>query len=439
MNEQKNPLHEPFIGHETMNDFFRRFAGVMVSQIPVAGTVASFVLNTFWPTSPQGDLWEQVRAKTEALVDSKILKLQMEERTNEINSLKDHLASYDQSDEDRKIQILTIMISKSNQIFHKLTESANSIHFIPISLPFSLLHLYLHREQVICCKKLSSEKDISQATMELSEQITAYKAFFNRIYPQWKGWRFGQITTEITGEAAGFFWLGRKNTGKVQDNVTGQEIILKQHDATGSGEDYSEQVNFTKQRMENDVNAGMIDMLAITDSLHCFLPGDENKPPVVDENLRTLELGIYSNTTFGQSTERLRQLATDTPGKLKEMIVHHGSVLNALQCRYNDHDGNVFGSAEGEKTTTVTVKKDNPVIGVQVGRGGFGVLVGIRFQFKDKTWSEPFGSIRDNDPELLLAIPSSCYEVTGMACNHGSFTTGGSNGIKLHFSHSAVM
>ncbi|MFP3380803.1 hypothetical protein SB767_31245, partial [Bacillus sp. SIMBA_069] len=87
------------------------------------------------------DIFSLIKDQVKGLVDQAILDKEMEERKHEIEGLEDTMKQYVDAGNHEKGGFMTSMLTQLNIMHHKLTESTNSIHLIPLTITIANIHL----------------------------------------------------------------------------------------------------------------------------------------------------------------------------------------------------------------------------------------------------------------------------------------------------------
>ncbi|XP_056425027.1 uncharacterized protein LOC130366730 [Hyla sarda] len=325
-----------------------------VGGVPIGKTL-SFILNTFWPDS-EPDIWSLIKDQVEGLIDEKILDYELQERNNEIGAIKRTMEMYVDAQIKEKGSLMSTMIHACNELCIKLTQSKNSVQFIPLVVTHSTLHLLILKERLLHGKEMYDEDNTPVWRKELVNQISKYKDYIKDIYSKWVEWRNSQIIVElgkslehvIAPLVTVFKYV---SYGKVYDQLGTETIYFNDKNYLGNDKEYFRpSCEVVKKKMFGFRNGEMLQILVPTFYLDNFIPGNEDNPSVIPSSMSIASFGPISPELDGGKRKPIFYSPDDDNtwgGDVTRISVREYNIIEGFQVFYSTGAGLICGSSFG--------------------------------------------------------------------------------------------
>ncbi|GIO10198.1 hypothetical protein J31TS6_62260 [Brevibacillus reuszeri] len=425
---------------DTWNNRIKSISEAAAKKIPYVGAIVSFAIGQLWPTD-KADIFSLIKDQVKGLVDQAILNKEMEERKHEIEGLNDTMNQYVDAGNHEKGGFMTSMLTQLNIMHHKLTESTNSIHLIPLTITIANIHLTLLRERLSHGKEIYTEDNTTVWEKDLTKRYQDYHKFFLEIYPKWKTWRESKIEIKWytdknpTTVPPFFYWAAH---GYAKDTFAEEKPIHYRDDFNSIETTFQGVCQAIKESWMNDAIAKIAASIATTFTLHRYLPEREDEPAIVDPNLETIWMGPYSLSILGNDSKVSYAVnVTDQPGELKQVYIREYNSIDGMQLIYTDHSGNFIGNPKGGESHYLPATQDKYVTGMKM-RFSSGIICRLEVLFSDGSSSGMLGNRKNWSGTDVDAVVESNYKLVCGAYKTGSGPSGttGISVIKLGFKYS---
>lgn len=425
---------------DTWNNRIKSISEAAAKKIPYVGAIVSFAIGQLWPTD-KADIFSLIKDQVQGLVDQAILNKEMEERKHEIEGLNDTMNQYVDAGNHEKGGFMTSMLTQLNIMHHKLTESTNSIHLIPLTITIANIHLTLLRERLSHGKEIYTEDNTTVWQKDLTKRYQDYHKFFLEIYPKWKTWRESKIEIKWytdknpTTVPPFFYWAAH---GYAKDTFAEEQPIHYRDDFNSIETTFQGVCQAIKESWMNDAIAKIAASIATTFTLHRYIPGREDEPAIVDPNLETIWMGPYSLSILGNDSKVSYAVnVEDQPGELKQVYIREYNSIDGMQLIYTDHSGNFIGNPKGGEPHYLPTTQDKYVIGMKM-RFSSGIICRLEVLFSDGSSSGMLGNRKNWSGTDVDAVVESNYKLVCGAYKTGAgpSATTGISVIKLGFKYS---
>eukprot|EP00435_Cladocopium_sp_Y103_P032007 s698_g8.t1 len=361
------------LGKEVLKAGAKTLAKTLCPECGFVASLVSGIIDVFWPSSWKNsgyDIWELIVGQVQKLVDISLLKQELRDRYADLLAVKRDLKRFCKSKTviDRG-NVLSIALAKVEDVMAHLTESANSIQFIPLSVTIATLHCAILRIRIVSGTSLYGSYDPSWEG-ELQGAVAFYQSYFDYMYGEWYSWREGQISTSSDARRRSF----RRRTScdaYVNDELTGDEYHVEVH----NGQDYynhgtkefcgTSVVGWQKSHMIREYARSMVASLQPVMMLQRFIQGMESAPVQVLPAIEYVTLGPYAPYTQFISDVVYRGSFVEDPGRpctskdsfggpgtITEVHFRSGSEVDWLDIHYEEgqecYAGNLNGGDAGE-------------------------------------------------------------------------------------------
>ncbi|XP_056425997.1 uncharacterized protein LOC130367547 isoform X2 [Hyla sarda] len=332
-----------------------------VGGVPI-GKIIGFLLNLFWPES-QPDIWSLIKDQVEGLIDEKILEFELQERRNEIRAIQKTMRSYVDARIREKGSWISTLIHACNELFYKLTQSKNSMQFIPLVVTHSTLHLLILKERLLHGKEMYVEDNTEVWRKELEDQISSYKDFIKDIYAKWVEWRKSKINVKVGASFNTFMRFRWVQYVEIYDEM-GKDSV-KYYDPFSSGpyvpDHFRPICEGVKRKIFGFRNGEMLQILVPTFYLDNFIPGNEDNPSVIPSAMSIASFGpISPQLDGGDESSRLYSPDDDNTGggdvtsiNVRQdhffYLSEEWSFIESFQVFYSTGAGSIYGGSSGAK------------------------------------------------------------------------------------------
>ncbi len=165
-------------------NYLKALIGVGLGEIPVVGSLLSALLGLLWPNS-SADVWSQIKAQVEELIDQKINELEFSLIRAETNGLRAAIASYLlRLEGGASGSTIRNYFDSCNVVFEAALPKIQNVDYAYLNLPFfsiaAQLHLSLLRDGVKFGQQWGmSEADHALLSEELRTKISGYADFID--------------------------------------------------------------------------------------------------------------------------------------------------------------------------------------------------------------------------------------------------------------------
>lgn len=372
------------INEENWTSTLKSIAHDVVGSIPEIGKLAQVALDLFWPDKDKPNVWEQIKAQTESLIDKKIL----DQELNNIQSSLDEIytdfknyALYSKPPVQGQLQrYLGNILHDSEQIFTRIKEDPQNqrVHLLPILVALASLELTALCEQYSHGQTIWGKASPAYET-QLKNRYDEYQQLFSQLYNEWKTWRAQQITAEYS------YTIGDDKYGDLQywyyaivtDQVNKASHKLFYYgglldDGSPIAKPYAplvEPVKGITQMLLGNAIAEMAGVLSGAVYLHNFLPNISNyDEPVFIADLATLTLGPFSQC-WANIENYTAINATDELGTVDTVRVYSDSNgINGMQTLFSDRIGRLAGQEVGSYSPVAGMQLVDPEGAAEYGR-----------------------------------------------------------------------
>jgi len=375
------------------DDWNNRIKAVVVGlagKIPHVGGIVATLLGAFWPTHSTS-IWDLIEEQVEELVNIKILERELEERQNDLNAIHRDMESYVKAQNVKEKMIkLEILVSSNLALQEHLLNSSNRLHFIPLVVASSTMHLTVLLERYTHGAEFFGEQD-DHWEYELIDNFERYVSYFNTVFPDWCRWRKDQIHVEMGSVSCGLLlWCAY---GEVTDSLTGEKVGRFEHQVNQMPEYWYWATTHNKERMFNSAKADML-VNCISSSFYLvnFLPGEHDaEPRAHGPDVGEYELGPFCHK---EEYNNSYSLTWDAPGLVDEVFVRAGVWIDWLQLFYEGgRKGKGVGKQDGGNPNSFYLDSEKWVNGVDIYLSKErNVMNGICLYFSDDTDSGLLGN-----------------------------------------------
>lgn len=358
-NPDQHPLYDSSID---WNDDAKIMVTSIIEMIPEAGDILGGLLDIFWPSSGE-NVWDQIRANVEALVDQKIAENVYQNVSDDLGSLGDvppsgligALTLYlNEVKEGTPSSILTQwMITRSlfiNAIKH-FQSSGYEVPLLPLFAQFANLYLGLLRDGVAFGE--SWGRDAAEHQQDIADLQNSISSFFN-------------------------YALTYRNAG-------GLAVVQKT-----KRDDHACEPFRTVNTYDRQMN------LIVMDYAYTWAYFDVTLYPQGTQVNLTRE--IYSDPLGTCDDSGLINIVTPHPSQRPTNVtVWGGSLVNAAQVTYPSGGGpggatqtKRMGTGGGGTPTSFNLTPDNPIIAARVGSGD--IINSLQFGLADGTQPNKIGN-----------------------------------------------
>eukprot|EP00523_Entomoneis_sp_CCMP467_P017340 CAMPEP_0168806458 /NCGR_PEP_ID=MMETSP0726-20121227/1555_1 /TAXON_ID=265536 /ORGANISM="Amphiprora sp., Strain CCMP467" /LENGTH=593 /DNA_ID=CAMNT_0008858361 /DNA_START=42 /DNA_END=1823 /DNA_ORIENTATION=- len=383
---------------------------------------AAKIVDFFWPDN-EPSIWDQIKDQVKFEIKSAILNLENDSRLTTIKGIKDSLGDYNNTtDWDNKGNILGGLIVKLNDAFAKLTSptNENTIHFLPLTVTVSILHMSVLREQLKRTELLDQKngKNNSPGSEELlSIHYNKYFQFFKEYYVKWEQWRFGNITTR---QWEAYDGLTKFCKGEVRDNVTGLVRKFKyQIDPTTvhwrDTDRMKHALQFVQRCFQNEARAEMATVMAPAFFINRFMKGHENDKPATFGGLSEITMGPYNYNVMNGSGEPDLTLSEYVDFTRRSDAITMNVDDNVVRGIQDNNNGKYIGNEDGHDVSVPLERIGAHICGARVKlAGGWIPQIGeIEFVRSDGTSTGPLPKKSLGGSTQVIMNPGSSYSLVG--------------------------
>lgn len=170
------------------NNAARVVVSTVLGEVPVVGVLLSALVDIFWP-NPQVDIWAEIEAKVEALVNQKIAERVWQQVSESLaglqNVLDDYLFAAKNFPDDPKYISEKFNVAQGH-FLHDLPQFQSQgyeLLLLPLFAQFANLHLGLMRDGVSFGAQWGwSPAVIARLNSQLVDAIASYGSYTDRIY-----------------------------------------------------------------------------------------------------------------------------------------------------------------------------------------------------------------------------------------------------------------
>eukprot|EP00299_Pterocystis_sp_00344_P015693 c7846_g1_i1.p1 GENE.c7846_g1_i1~~c7846_g1_i1.p1 ORF type:complete len:568 (-),score=106.36 c7846_g1_i1:50-1630(-) len=449
------------------NELAKKMAVIALRKIPYIGQALAALVSFCWPPSEKQDIWDTLKDRVVAVVDSKILDFEISERQEELQGFKKTLERYASAGNSERGAMMASMLTNADTMFEKLRSSPNALHLLPFVAVFAQIHMTLLAERYHHGSEIfPGDQNEAWWLKELQDTYTEYVTHLTSGYDTWLAWRVTQVEAKT--------WLSHHpmaippfyscmSEGSATDALTGATIHYSV-DLTCTEQTLIRDAVFAiKDMWLNRAKADMASSLSGAFFLHYYIPGNSNMSPIVFNQLQTLKLGPYSPATLGQSYAR----ASSSSGGLGEnidsftlpgdvaqaqkgvrsMLVREYNSIDGIQMTYGAFDSNsgavissvswagtFSGNPKGGAPHTIDLADNQHFIGFQMMFAN-GLLTSVDVAKSDGTTTGLLGNRGRWSGITVDATVDDVYGLTGARFVEGSGPSGskGTQLVELEF------
>lgn len=415
----------------------------LAERIPVVGAAVSYILSTFWPSGNDNSIWDSIAQRVQALVDQAILGAELEAHSEALAGLQVTMHRYTVDMPPEQGATLVDALGKADDLAQALMTDSNHIHFLPLTVALSQLHMTILAEQQQHGTTIFAEPGQPPGPhnpswdAQTTEQRIAYETYFPQAFSDWWTWRAAQIEEHNGRTWAPWVWSAH---GSATDNLIGQEIYYS--DNANSNSDYYRDVAYAAYfRFVNQARAEMARAISPTFLLNLYDPITANNRPNVNPSIAYLTLGPLCPASLGlNGTGNVQIAASDVPGTITGVTIQAGNAIDGFQLHYTDHDGVFSGGGSSGGPGNVAIPSGGYPTGVQATFNNL-VMYEVAVDFSDGSSTPSYGNAGGWTGVTANGTVSAPYQLYAAEYSTGGGPSGATETdlLQLHFVHSSLL